>query len=149
MSDKLENNLSENKWFHRKFIVEFPYVLVKDSLNEKISLPKYPDKYKLLFTVESVNELVNNGMPFRDAYIKVGKDVEAGNYQKPSSINHTHEGSIGNLCNNEIEKMMEKAIASGIRAKATTIPARTSPRILENHCSRIVDNMKIAYFFKF
>ena len=45
--------------------------------------------------------------------------------------------------------MMEKAIASGIRAKATTIPARTSPRILENHCSRIVDNMKIAYFFKF
>jgi len=68
------------------------------------------EKYKLLFTVESVNELVNQGMPFRDAYIKVGKAVEAGNYQKPNTIHHTHEGSIGNLCNAEIEKMMQKTI---------------------------------------
>ncbi len=77
---------------------------VKDTILEN-------DKYKLLFTVETVNKLVNEGMPFRDAYIKVGKDVESGNYQKPTSINHTHEGSIGNLCNDEIEKMMEKSIA--------------------------------------
>ena len=69
------------------------------------------DKYKLLFTVETVNQLVNEGMPFRDAYIKVGKDVESGNYNKPSSLNHTHEGSIGNLCNEDIEKMMEANIA--------------------------------------
>ena len=69
------------------------------------------DKYKLLFTVETVNQLVNEGMPFRDAYIKVGKDVESGNYNKPSSLHHTHEGSIGNLCNKDIEKMMEANIA--------------------------------------
>ena len=69
------------------------------------------EKYKLLFTVETVNDLVNNGMPFRDAYIKVGKDVEAGNYEKPATINHTHEGSIGNLCNDEIEKMMEQTLS--------------------------------------
>ena len=69
------------------------------------------DKYKLLFTVETVNQLVNEGMPFRDAYIKVGKDVESGNYNKPSTLHHTHEGSIGNLCNEDIEKMMEANIA--------------------------------------
>ena len=68
-------------------------------------------KYKLLFTVESVNLLVNEGMPFRDAYIKVGKEVESGNYQKPPSVLHTHEGSMGNLCNEEIEIMMQKIIA--------------------------------------
>lgn len=69
------------------------------------------DKYKLLFTVETVNQLVNEGMPFRDAYIKVGKDVESNNYNKPSTVHHTHEGSIGNLCNEDIEKMMEANIA--------------------------------------
>ncbi|MBP8192315.1 MAG: argininosuccinate lyase [Chitinophagales bacterium] len=69
------------------------------------------DKYKLIFTVETVNQLVNEGMPFRDAYIKVGKDVESGNYNKPSTLHHTHEGSIGNLCNEDIEKMMEANIA--------------------------------------
>jgi len=78
-------------------------IIVKENILED-------EKYKLLFTVESVNELVNEGMPFRDAYIKVGKDVEAGNYQKPTSINHTHEGSIGNLCNDEIERMMQQTI---------------------------------------
>jgi argininosuccinate lyase len=69
------------------------------------------DKYKLLFTVETVNQLVNEGMPFRDAYIKVGKDVESGKYYKPSTLHHTHEGSIGNLCNEDIEKMMAANIA--------------------------------------
>ncbi len=79
-------------------------IIIKENILED-------EKYKLLFTVESVNELVNNGMPFRDAYIEVGKDVEAGNYEKPATINHTHEGSIGNLCNNEIEKMMEQTLS--------------------------------------
>jgi argininosuccinate lyase len=69
------------------------------------------EKYKLLFTVESVNLLVNEGMPFRDAYIKIGKEVESGNYQKPQSVLHTHEGSMGNLCNEEIEMMMQNIIA--------------------------------------
>ena len=78
-------------------------IIVKENILED-------EKYKLLFTVETVNQLVNEGMPFRDAYIKVGKDVEAGNYQKPTSINHTHEGSIGNLCNDEIQRMMQQTI---------------------------------------
>lgn len=82
------------------------------------------DKYKLLFTVETVNQLVNEGMPFRDAYIKVGKDVESGNYQKPAAIQHTHEGSIGNLCNEEIQKMMEAKIALFPFEKINTALAR-------------------------
>lgn len=77
--------------------------MVKDKILED-------DKYKLLFTVESVNELVNKGMPFRDAYIKVGNEVESGNYKKPKQLKHTHEGSIGNLCNKEIKANMKKTV---------------------------------------
>jgi argininosuccinate lyase len=69
------------------------------------------DRYKLLFTVETVNQLVKDGMPFRDAYIKVGKAVEAGNYTRPDVLQHTHEGSIGNLCLPEMTRMKNKAIA--------------------------------------
>jgi len=69
-------------------------------------------KYKYLFTVEAMNELVNKGVTYRDAYRQVGNDVEAGtfayNYQQ---LHHTHEGSIGNLCNEEISKEMEIVIA--------------------------------------
>ena len=46
-----------------------------------------------------------------EMHIKIGKEVEAGNCQKPTSLQHTHEGSIGNLCNEEIEKMMQQTIA--------------------------------------
>jgi len=56
------------------------------------------EKYKYLFSVEEVNKLVNTGMPFRDAYKKVGLDIEAGNFKYDTSVHHTHEGSIGNLC---------------------------------------------------
>ncbi|MEP6699704.1 MAG: argininosuccinate lyase [Bacteroidota bacterium] len=65
------------------------------------------DKYKYLFSVEEVNKLVNAGMPFRDAYKKVGLDIEAGNFNYNITIDHTHEGSIGNLCNEEIKKQMQ------------------------------------------
>lgn len=68
------------------------------------------EHYKYLFTVDSVNELVLQGMPFRDAYKIVGEQVEAGTYKAPdgsASLNSTHEGSIGNLCNSEIKKEME------------------------------------------
>lgn len=68
------------------------------------------DAYKLLFTVESVNELVHKGMPFRDAYVKIGNDVEKGNYRKPGALKHTHEGSMGNLCNKEITERMKQAV---------------------------------------
>ena len=63
------------------------------------------DKYSLLFSVEKVNELVLKGIPFRDAYKQVGLDIEAGNFIVDKKPNHTHEGSIGNLCNDRIEKL--------------------------------------------
>lgn len=68
------------------------------------------DKYKYLFTVDSINELVNNGMPFRDAYIEIGKQVENGTYNKPKNLQHTSEGSMGNLCLDAITKLMIKNI---------------------------------------
>ena len=70
------------------------------------------EKYKYLFSVEEVNKLVNSGMPFRDAYKKVGIDIEAGNFKYDTSIAHTHEGSIGNLCNEEIKGMMKRLLTS-------------------------------------
>ena len=65
------------------------------------------EKYKYLFSVEEVNKLVNTGMPFRDAYKKVGLDIEAGNFKYDTSVHHTHEGSIGNLGTEEIKKQMQ------------------------------------------
>lgn len=65
------------------------------------------EKYKYLFSVEEVNKLVLQGMAFRDAYKKVGKDIESGNFTHSGEIHHTHEGSIGNLCNDEIKRSME------------------------------------------
>lgn len=70
------------------------------------------EKYKYLFSVEEVNKLVNTGMPFRDAYKKVGLDIEAGNYQYATTVNHTHEGSIGNLHTEAIRKQMDAVVAS-------------------------------------
>ena len=66
----------------------------------------HDEKYAFLFSVEEVNKLVLQGMPFRDAYKKVGADIEAGNFTHSTSPKHTHEGSIGNLCNKEIQVMM-------------------------------------------
>jgi len=66
------------------------------------------EKYKYLFSVEEVNKLVNAGMPFRDAYKKVGLDIEGGNFKYDTLVHHTHEGSIGNLCTAEIKKQMQK-----------------------------------------
>ncbi|HSH64973.1 MAG TPA: argininosuccinate lyase [Bacteroidia bacterium] len=57
------------------------------------------EKYKYLFSVEAVNEAVLAGVPFREAYKNVGKAIEDGAFRVPTKINHTHEGSIGNLCN--------------------------------------------------
>ena len=70
------------------------------------------EKYKYLYSVEEVNKLVNSGMPFRDAYKKIGLDIEAGNFNSNTNINHTHEGSIGNLCTEEIKKQMQKVVNS-------------------------------------
>lgn len=65
------------------------------------------DKYLLIFSVEEVNRLASEGMPFRDAYKKVGLDIEDGNFTHEKSVHHTHEGSIGNLCNEEISLLMQ------------------------------------------
>ena len=71
-------------------------------------------KYTYLFSVEKVNELVNEGLSFRDAYVKVGNMINEGNFQfdQEKQLKHTHEGSIGNLCNDEIIVEMRKVPAS-------------------------------------
>lgn len=68
--------------------------------------------YKYLFSVEEVNKLVNAGIPFRDAYKKVGLEIESGNFKYNTNIQHTHEGSIGNLCTEEIKRQMQTTVAS-------------------------------------
>ncbi len=68
------------------------------------------EKYKFLFSVEEVNKLVLQGMPFRDAYKKVGMDIEQGNFTYSTEVTHTHEGSIGNLQNDKIIAMMQSVI---------------------------------------
>lgn len=67
-------------------------------------------KYDPIFSVERVNELVMQGLPFRDAYLQVKDEIFGGNYEASRELNHTLEGSIGNLCNDEITKMMNKTI---------------------------------------
>ena len=64
-------------------------------------------KYQFLFSVEEVNKLTLDGVPFRDAYKKVGFDIESGNFSHTGEVNHTHIGSMGNLSNGEIVKHME------------------------------------------
>jgi argininosuccinate lyase len=70
------------------------------------------EKYRYLFSVEAVNELVNKGIPFREAYRQVGNQIEKGEFQFDHSkqLKHTHEGSLGNMNNPEIRKMMEQVL---------------------------------------
>ena len=83
------------------------YIIRKMEVNEEIlSDPRYD----LMFSVEEVNRLATEGMPFRDAYKKVGMNIEAGNFTPNKDIRHTHEGSIGNLCNNEIAQLMNSLV---------------------------------------
>lgn len=67
------------------------------------------DKYQYLFTVEKVNNLVLQGIPFREAYQQVGKEVQEGKFHSEKMVNHTHAGSIGNLCTEEIKQKMAQA----------------------------------------
>ena len=67
-------------------------------------------RYDPMFSVEEVNRLAAEGMPFRDAYKKVGLDIEAGKFTPCKDIHHTHEGSIGNLCNDCIEALMQSVL---------------------------------------
>lgn len=68
------------------------------------------DKYKYVFSVEDVNKLVIQGVPFRDAYKQVGSQINEGKYQPTKEISHTHEGSVGNLCLDQISMRMGKIV---------------------------------------
>ncbi len=67
-------------------------------------------RYDLMFSVEEVNRLAAAGMPFRDAYKKVGLDIEAGKFTPVKKVHHTHEGSIGNLCNDRIAALFQRTL---------------------------------------
>jgi argininosuccinate lyase len=69
-------------------------------------------RYDLMFSVEEVNRLTLAGTPFRDAYKQVGLDIEAGRFQPRKEVHHTHEGSIGNLCLEPIEQLMQQTLES-------------------------------------
>ena len=86
-------------------------------------------RYDAMFSVEEVNRLAGSGMPFRDAYKKVGLDIEAGTFVPDKSVHHTHEGSIGNLCNNEIAELMESIYRSMDFQKAIDAEMRLLGRI--------------------
>ncbi len=83
------------------------YIVNRMEVNEHIL---DDPRYDLMFSVEEVNRLAAQGMPFRDAYKKVGLDIEAGRFTPDKNINHTHEGSIGNLCNDRIAAHMDNII---------------------------------------
>ena len=69
------------------------------------------DRYKYMFSVEEVNRLTHDGMPFRDAYKKVGLDIEAGKFEPVREVHHTHEGYIGNLCNDKITALFDRTLS--------------------------------------
>ena len=81
------------------------YIIQRIKVNEHILDDQ---RYDLMFSVEEVNRLATEGMPFRDAYKKVGMDIQAGHFKPRKEVHHTHEGSIGNLCNEEIRALMDE-----------------------------------------
>ena len=84
------------------------YIINKMEVNDHIlDNPMYDP----MFSVEEENRLAAAGMPFRDAYKKVGLEIEAGEFVANKNIHHTHEGSIGNLCNDKIQALMEQTMA--------------------------------------
>lgn len=120
----ITNNLPSG--YHRDLqIIKEDYLLSFDTLLDCLQMTQLmlenitvrdnileDEKYKFLFTVDSINELYkNNESTFRDAYVQIGQQVENGTYQKPERLEHTLKGSMGNLCNEEIVFNMEKAIA--------------------------------------
>lgn len=79
------------------------HIIVKDGLVKD-------EMYRYMFSVEVVNQLVLEGVPFRDAYKKIGIDIESGNFKPSYDLKHTHEGSIGNLCNDQIRQLMKQIL---------------------------------------
>lgn len=82
------------------------FMLQKVVINQELI---QQEKYKYLFSVEETNKMVLSGVPFRDAYKQIGLAIERGEFNLEKSVNHSHEGSIGNLCLSEIKEMMNQA----------------------------------------
>ena len=80
------------------------YIIERIEVNKEIL---NDSRYDAMFSVEEVNRLATEGMPFREAYKKVGLDIEAGTFTPNKEVHHTHEGSIGNLCNDRIAQYMQ------------------------------------------
>lgn len=85
------------------------YMLQHIIINDSAVLDQ---KYQYMFSVEVVNDLVLKGVSFRDAYKQVGELIENGQFTPQTQVNHTHEGSIGNLCNDKISALMDNALAA-------------------------------------
>lgn len=83
------------------------YMLENIKVNDNILVDS---KYNLIFSVEEVNRLVCEGVPFREAYRSVGASIEAGTFVPDKHLHHTHEGSIGNLCNDSISARMQQLV---------------------------------------
>ena len=83
------------------------YIIHRIKVNEHIL---DDPRYDLMFSVEEVNRRATEGVPFRDAYKQVGLEIEAGQFRPVKEVHHTHEGSIGNLCNAQISNLMENVL---------------------------------------
>ena len=119
----ITNNLPVG-YFRDMQIMKEVFMPAFDELNDCIDMAAYiinkmevnrhildDSRYDPMFSVEEVNRLAASGMPFRDAYKKVGMDIEKGQFIANKDIHHTHEGSIGNLMNDEITVLMDKCMA--------------------------------------
>jgi argininosuccinate lyase len=121
----ITGNLSSG--YHRDLqLIKESFMPAFEDLNDCLRISQYaleqikvnPDilndkRYQYLFSVETVNQLVLEGASFRDAYRSIGEQIQAGTYQaNVEGVSYTHEGSIGNLCNTEIQKEMDKVLAS-------------------------------------
>ena len=117
------NNLPTG-YFRDLQIIKEVFLPAFDELNDCLQMAAYiinrievnPDildnpMYDPIFSVEEVNRLAAAGVPFRDAYKQVGLKIEAGEFVPNKSIHHTHEGSIGNLCNDRITALMDSLFA--------------------------------------
>ena len=88
-------------------------LLMVDYIVERMEVNRHildDDRYAPIFSVEKVNRLAASGVPFRDAYKQVGLEIEAGKFTTDKQVHHTHEGSIGNLCTEEIALQMQAAV---------------------------------------
>ena len=120
----MTNNLPSG-YFRDMQLVKEVFLPAFDQLEEVITMTAYmldhikvredilsDPKYDAIFSVEEVNRLALQGVPFRDAYRQVGTAIENGAFKADHNIHHTHEGSIGNLCNDLIQARMDKLVAA-------------------------------------